>query len=175
MATVLDPSVDPTSPYYIHPSDNPSMKLVSLKFDGTFYNDWSRSMLISLSAKNKTGFVDGTLVKPIATAASYKACERCNSMLISWILGVLDQNIARSVLYFTTAREIWLNLEERFGQSSGTLLFEIQQSLSDIKQGSDSVSTYYTKIKMIWDQLNSVDPIQSCSCTNCTVTLLKSL
>lgn len=69
-------------------------------------------MLISLSAKNKTGYVDGTLVKPLATSISYEAWECCNSMLISWMLGVLDQNIAQSVLYFTTAREIRLNLKK---------------------------------------------------------------
>lgn len=71
MAT--DPSQDPTSPYYLHPFDNPGMKLVYLKFDGSSYNDWSRSMLISLSAKNKTGFIDGSLAKPLATTSSYKA------------------------------------------------------------------------------------------------------
>lgn len=166
---------DPTSLYYLHPSDNPSMKLVSLKFDETAYNDWTRSMLISLSAKNKIVFVDGTLIKPLATSNSYKAWERCNSMLISWILGVLDQNIARSVLYFTTVREVWLNLEERFGQASGSLLFELQQSLFDPKQGGDSVSAFYTKIKMIWDQLDSIDPIPMCNCTNCTCNISQKL
>lgn len=106
----LDVSQDPTSPYYIHPSDNPGMRLVSDKFDGNGYGDWKRSMIISLSAKNKLGFVDGSIVKPSAESVEFKAWGRCNSMLISWILGVLDHNLDRSVLYFSTAREIWLNL-----------------------------------------------------------------
>ncbi|XP_074377913.1 uncharacterized protein LOC141719435 [Apium graveolens] len=125
--------LDPSSPYYIHPSDNPGMKLVSFKFDGNSFSDWKRSMLISLAAKNKVGFVDGTILKPVSTDSTYKPWDRCNNMMISWILGVLDQDISRSVLYFTTTREIWLNLEERFGQASGTVLFSIQQSLHDLK------------------------------------------
>lgn len=85
---VLDPSQNPTSPYYIHPSDNPGMKFVSMQFDGKGYGDLKRSMMISLSAKNKTGFVDGTIQKPLMTdEVLYKAWDRCNSMLISWILG----------------------------------------------------------------------------------------
>lgn len=77
------------------------MKLVSLKFDGTSYADWKRSLLISLTSNNKIVFVDGTIVKLIETENTFKAWDRCNSMLISWLLGVLDQDIARSVLYFT--------------------------------------------------------------------------
>lgn len=45
-----DTSLDPSSPYYIHPSDNPGMKLVTFKFDGNGFADWKRSMLISLAA-----------------------------------------------------------------------------------------------------------------------------
>lgn len=37
-------------------------------------------------------------------------------------------NIASSVLYFTSAREISTKLEERYGQTSGTQLFETQQA-----------------------------------------------
>ncbi|XP_074356562.1 uncharacterized protein LOC141696301 [Apium graveolens] len=142
---VMDQSQNPTSPYYIHPSDNPGMKLVNIKFDGTGYGDWKCSMLISLSAKNKTGFVDGTITKPLIANPNYKAWERCNNMMISWLLGVLDQSSARS------------------------------QSLYEIKQGADSVSSYYTKIKMIWDQLDAVDPITSCKCAGCTCEITQKM
>ena len=171
----IDPSQNPISPYYIHPSDNPGMKLVSIQFDGTGYSDWKRSLLISLSAKNKIGFVDGSIEKPDVLDVTYKAWERCNSMMISWILGVLDQTIARSVLYFKTAREIWLNLEERYGQASGTVLYAVQQDLYKLKQGQDSVSSYYTKIKMIWDELDAIDPIPVSDCTHCTGILIQKL
>lgn len=35
-------------------------------------------------------------------------------MMISWILGVHVEDIAKNVLYFSTTRDIWLNLEERY-------------------------------------------------------------
>lgn len=43
-----DSSQNPASLYYIHPSDNPDMKLISLQFNGSSYGDWKHSMLISL-------------------------------------------------------------------------------------------------------------------------------
>lgn len=69
---LIDPSQDSSSHFYIHPSDNPGMKLASMKFDGNGYADRKRSMLISLAAKNKTFFVDGTIVKPVNTDVHIK-------------------------------------------------------------------------------------------------------
>lgn len=60
-----------------------------------------------------------------------------------------------------------MNLEERYGQSSGTLLFSLQQTLFEIKQGQDSISGYYTKMKMVWDQLDAIDPIPVCASVTC--------
>ena len=40
----IDPSQDPSSLYFLPPSDNPGMKLVSFKFDGNGYNDWPSLM-----------------------------------------------------------------------------------------------------------------------------------
>ncbi|XP_074352650.1 uncharacterized protein LOC141691793 [Apium graveolens] len=170
-----EPSQDPSPHYYLHPFDNPGMKLVLIKFDGTGYNDWKRLFLISLSAKNKCGFVDKSIPKPVEIDPYYKAWERCNSMMISWILGVLDQNLARSMLYFKSAREIWENLAENNVQASETLMYGLQQSLYEIRQGHDSISTYYTKIKMLYDQLDVVDPIKSCNCTQCTCQISQKL
>lgn len=93
----------------------------------TSYNDWKRSVMIGLSAKNKLGFVDGSIPKPANTSPMYQAWDRINITIISWLMKVLDAIIGRSVLYFPTARAIWLNLEERFGQASGTQVYTLTQ------------------------------------------------
>lgn len=53
---ILELTQDPTSVYFLHPSDNTSAQLVSPVFDGTDYADWKRMMIISLSSKNKVCF-----------------------------------------------------------------------------------------------------------------------
>ena len=55
---------DPNSPYYINPSENTALPIVSEKFSGEGYGEWKRSMVIALATKNKLGFVDGSLPKP---------------------------------------------------------------------------------------------------------------
>ncbi|XP_057545894.1 uncharacterized protein LOC130824891 [Amaranthus tricolor] len=163
----LDPIQDPVSPYYLHPSDS-QLLLVLIPFNGTGFNDWKRSVTITLSSKNKLVFVNGQIPKPNSTDPNFKSWERINSTIISWFMKVLDPHIARSVLSFPTAQAIWQNLEERFGITSGTQIYSLTQQLFAIDQGSDCLSTYFTKIKMLWDEFDASHPLPTCSCTNCT-------
>jgi len=54
----------------LHFFNNPDALLVSEIFTGENYIAWSRSMLISLTMKNKIMFVDGSLAQPITTDQS---------------------------------------------------------------------------------------------------------
>ncbi|KAL2922830.1 Retrovirus-related Pol polyprotein from transposon RE1 [Bienertia sinuspersici] len=162
---------DPTSVYYIHPSENPTQPLVTEKFNGDNFADWKRSMIITLAAKNKLCFVDGTLEEPQSTDADYEAWQRCNNLLISYLLRSLDMEIARSVMYFLTAREIWKDLEERYDQSSGPQLYILKKALLDLTQGNSPVTEYFTKMKPIWDQISGIRPLPVCKCGGCSCNL----
>ncbi|XP_021726333.1 uncharacterized protein LOC110693522 [Chenopodium quinoa] len=171
-----DPSSNPNSVYYLSNSDLTAIKLVTIVFDGSSFNDWRRSMTIALSARNKLSFVDGSLNQPAPNAQSFRIWNRCNDLVISWILNSLDAFIARSVLYLKTARQIWLDLEERFSQSSGPQLFSVQQQLSDISQSeNEGIAEFFTRIKMLWDQMDGLDPLPACICTGCSCTLTQKL
>lgn len=50
------------SPYYLHSSDHPGLVLASEALDGTNYIIWTIAMITSLEAKNKLGFIDGSIV-----------------------------------------------------------------------------------------------------------------
>ncbi|KAL8155975.1 hypothetical protein AgCh_001144 [Apium graveolens] len=84
-------------------------------------------MVLTLSAKNKLGFVDGSIVAPDATADEFKFWERCHNLVISWLLANLDDAIAKSVLFFHTAAEIWQDLDERYGFSSMAQVYSLEQ------------------------------------------------
>lgn len=53
--------IDLSHPFYIQPSDYPSMNLVSTVFDGKSYGGWR---IIALSAKNKLEFINGYITFP---------------------------------------------------------------------------------------------------------------
>ena len=107
----LPKTQDPSSVFFIHPNENPGVSLVYEKFAGENYSAWKRSMIIALAAKNKLCFVDGNLEKRQTTDTDFKEWERCNNLIISYLLKSLDVSISRSALYFSIAREIWKDLE----------------------------------------------------------------
>lgn len=113
--TVASLQIDPCHPYFLDSSDNPGMVLLNVTFDEACYGNWCRGVLISLSAKNKLGFINGTSKCPAEDSPLLDQWKRCNDMVISWMLNSLSREISESVLYSQTTREIWIELEEQYG------------------------------------------------------------
>ncbi|XP_070010707.1 uncharacterized protein [Nicotiana sylvestris] len=112
------------------------MNLVSTDFDRRSYGGWRRVVVIALSANNKLGFIDGTLTIPQVDSGLQKTWARCNDMVLSWILNSLSKEIGESVLYSQSAKDLWSDLENRFGQTNGAKLFQLQKQLSVVVKNS---------------------------------------
>ncbi|XP_006368040.1 uncharacterized protein [Solanum tuberosum] len=156
--------LDPSNPLFLNSADSPGMNLINMSFDGTNYGNWRRGVLISLSAKNKLVFINGKYPKPTANAPLFTQWVRCNDMVIAWLLNSLSKDIAESVIYSQTAEELWKELEQRYGQSDGTKMFQLQRDLSSISQGTSDIASYFTRLKRIWDQMKELNTFMNCSC-----------
>jgi hypothetical protein len=115
-------AVEFSSLFYLHHGDSPGTHLVSQPLVGNNYHTWKRSMPMALSAKNKLGFIDGSLAKP---AEDTSAWDRCNNMVLSWILNSVSQEISFSIIYIESAQEMWNDIKERFSQSNGPRIFQL--------------------------------------------------
>ncbi|XP_075085043.1 uncharacterized protein LOC142168280 [Nicotiana tabacum] len=157
-------SLDPSHPFYVHPSDSPGTHLVSPPFDGTGFVAWRKSMLVSLSAKNKLGLINGRHGKPSVDSSCYPFWERYNDMVIAWITNSLSREIATSELGYDTVREIWLDINEIFRQSSGSKFIQIQRKIGAISQGTSDIASYFTRLRSLWDEMSTayVGPVCSC-------------
>lgn len=85
-------------------------------------------------------------------------------MVISWLLNSLSKNIADSVIYSKTTKDLWEDLEDRFGQLNGAKLYHLQKELSDLVQRSSDIAGYFTKIKRLWDELDTLNTNVNCAC-----------
>uniref|UniRef100_A0A2N9FI02 Integrase catalytic domain-containing protein n=1 Tax=Fagus sylvatica TaxID=28930 RepID=A0A2N9FI02_FAGSY len=124
IAAIDDPM--PSSPYYLHASDNSSLILVTEPLTGDNFHSWFRSMNMALTIKNKLGFVDGSIREPEDGFRSplYAHWTRCNTVVITWILNCVSKKIHASVLYKPTAYVIWKELQDKFSQSNGPQIFQ---------------------------------------------------
>ncbi|KAL6322595.1 hypothetical protein AAG906_009909 [Vitis piasezkii] len=149
--------LDAANPYFLHHSDHPGMVLVSKPLNGDNYSTWCRAMTISLNAKSKLGFIDGTTTMPSATDKpdEHASWKKCNDMILSWILNSLSQDLADSVIFSTTAQEVWEDLRDRFSQSNAPRIFQIERDIACLTQDQMTVAAYYTRLKKLWDELGS--------------------
>jgi len=119
-------STELLDPYAIHHTNHIGIILASKSLDGNNYRQWSRAMCMSLSAKNKTGFIDGTITAPSPLNENYVSWKRCNDMVILWIVNSVHPDISNSIMYTEPAAAIWNDLKERFSQNSDSRIYHIR-------------------------------------------------
>jgi len=82
-------------------------------------------MLIALSTKGNLFFIDGTLTRPALISPDLKKWIKCNDMVMAGILNVITKDIGDSIINAKSARDMWIQLEERYGQTNGAKFYQI--------------------------------------------------
>ncbi|RVW76793.1 Retrovirus-related Pol polyprotein from transposon RE1 [Vitis vinifera] len=157
--------IEPSSPLYLHPSDNPGATITTCVFNGENYDMWEKAVKNALRAKNKLGIIDGTVNKPKGEDGNeLNAWEACNSMIISWMFNVIDKSLHSSVAYAQTAKDMWEDLKERYAVGNAPRVHQLRSEIVNLKQEGMTVAAYYAKIKGMWDELNQYIEIPECTC-----------
>ncbi|KAL2252651.1 uncharacterized protein LOC110012417 [Sesamum indicum] len=115
----------------------------------------------------KLCFIDGTSVKPCVTKPLFEHWIRVDSMVTTWILNCISKEIVGSFMYAKSARTLWLDLEERYGECNGPLLYQLQREIASLTQGNKLVVEYFSRLRLIWDELDMLMPNPQCTC-GCT-------
>ncbi|XP_010436806.1 PREDICTED: uncharacterized protein LOC104720623 [Camelina sativa] len=154
------------SPLSLQSSDHPGLMIVAHDLDGTNYNSWSIAMRISLDAKNKLSFIDGSLPRSCDSDYDFKIWSRCNSMVKSWILNVVSKEIYDNILYYQDAAEMWDDLFTRFKVNNLPRRYQLEQAVMTLRQGQLDLSSYFTKKKTLWEQLANTKSrnVKKCDC-----------
>ncbi|KAL0448170.1 UNVERIFIED_CONTAM: hypothetical protein Slati_1944900 [Sesamum latifolium] len=160
---------------YLHPSEHSGMSLASLPLDGTNFFAWSRSVYLSLGTKLKLGFIDGSFPKPTVGSKNFEQWRRVDLMVTSWIWNSISKDLVEAFMYISSSHELWLELQGRYGRSNGPIIYQIQRELSTVSQGDLSVTTYFTKVKKLWNEFACLVPAPKCSCGSCTCEIGKMI
>ncbi|XP_049349058.1 uncharacterized protein LOC125813630 [Solanum verrucosum] len=104
------------------------------------YMSWRHVVLRALSVKSKTRFINGKVVKPDPADPTFMQWERCDDMVTSWILNCLSPDLRDSLQYVNNAKDLW--------------------------EGALDVTGYYTKMKKLWEEMNTLDVNSQCTCVS---------
>lgn len=110
--------IDISSPFYLGSGDQPGNQITHVLLKSDNYVSWSRAITLSLKARRKFGFVDGTIAKPTDSKILLD-WDTVNSMVVSWILRSIDPKLVQSIPFHDNAKQLWDYLEKRFCIANG--------------------------------------------------------
>ncbi|XP_075092287.1 uncharacterized protein LOC142172541 [Nicotiana tabacum] len=90
--------------------------------------------------------------------------EKCNAIVLTWIGSTIADELMASIMYASSAKKVWSEFEERFDRSNLTRIFHLWTEIATLRQGTESVTSYYSKMKDCWDELDVLAPLPSCDC-----------
>ncbi|KAH0770678.1 hypothetical protein KY290_014659 [Solanum tuberosum] len=158
--------IDHDHPLYLSSSDVPGAVQIGIQLTGMEnYTLWSRAMELTLLTKNKLGFVDGTIKHASYTVDfENKQWDRCNAIVLSWLMSNVSKELVSGILFRADASLVWNDLKERFDKVNMSRIFHLHKAIVTHTQGTSPVSVYYSKLKDLWDEFDSIVPPPSCNC-----------
>ncbi|XP_016206251.1 uncharacterized protein LOC107646588 [Arachis ipaensis] len=121
----------------------------------------------ALRSKNKVKFLDGSIPKPAENQPLFETWDRCNNILLSWLNLSLFAEITKSVMWISNASDLWKDLKNRYSHGDVFRVGELKEEFYTIRQGDLVVTSYFTKLKSVWEELENLHTIPSCiACVN---------
>ncbi|KAL3373520.1 hypothetical protein AABB24_005477, partial [Solanum stoloniferum] len=128
------------------------------------YTLWSKAMQLSLLGKNKVGFIDGSVMRDHFSGNLARLWDRCNAIVVSWILCNVSKELHSGVLFCSDSQLIWVDLKERFNTVNNSRIFQLHKEIFTLVQGVSAVSVYYSRLKDLLDEYDSIMPPPLCNC-----------
>ncbi|KZV19361.1 hypothetical protein F511_25096 [Dorcoceras hygrometricum] len=136
-------------------SDMSSSHSTTYRLNGRNYLQWAQSVKIVICARGKLGFLTGDLPPPATTDPTYSTWLADNSIVLAWLINSMEPNISRRYLWFKTAHEVWDAVRRMYSDlGNASQLFELRSKLKEIKQGSNSVTHYFSELQELWQELD---------------------
>ncbi|XP_052880548.1 uncharacterized protein LOC128286842 [Gossypium arboreum] len=156
--------IDFHHPLFLHPSDTLGTVLVSHRLtDVENYTVWSRSLRIALLAKNKLEFIDGVCLRSVYPESLRAQWDRCNTFVLSWIFNTVSPDLLAGLVFASDAAAVWKDLKDHFSKVDGSRIFFLHQSIAHLTQVDASVSSYFTQLKLLWDEYTTLVSFFDCA------------
>lgn len=72
----------------------------------------------------------------------------CDYLMCSWITNSMKPEYIEAFIDAPTATHLWKDIIDRYGQNSGTVVYQLEREVMQISQGM-SVNEYFNKIKKV--------------------------
>lgn len=75
-------------------------------------------MIHALIAKNKIGFIDGSIQSPPKKdkPSEFALWNQCKIMILSWLTHSVEPDLAKGVIHAKTTHHVWVDFKDQFLQ-----------------------------------------------------------
>ncbi|XP_028795942.1 uncharacterized protein LOC114751436 [Neltuma alba] len=139
--------------------------IIAHKLNGSNYLQWSQSVLMYLRGRRKEEYITGEAPQLKPGDSNYNTWFAENNLVMTWLCNSMTVEISEGYLLAKTAKEIWDAARRTYSAIDNTAaLFHIKRLQRELKQGSMTVTQYYTALTRLWQQLDMFD-IHEWSCS----------
>jgi transposase InsO family protein len=108
-----------------------------------------------LRGRGKIGYITGDKKQPDKEGADYVTWDAENSMVMTWLVNSMTEEIGANYLCYATAKDLWEGVAEMYSDlDNQSQIYELTLQLGEIRQADDSVTKYFNCLKRIWQDLD---------------------
>ncbi|RVW98281.1 hypothetical protein CK203_034262 [Vitis vinifera] len=131
-------------------TDGIILPITGHKLNGQNFIQWAQSVRIFICGKGKEEYLTGAIVQPKEDDPGYRTWKLENSMVMSWLINSMTNDIGENFMYYGTTKEIWDAARETYSNIDNTsAIFEIKSILQDLRQGDSTVTEYFNILTRI--------------------------
>ncbi|RVW55665.1 hypothetical protein CK203_096412 [Vitis vinifera] len=113
-------------------SKSHSIQITTIRLNGDNFLRWSQSVRMYIRGRGKMGYLTREKKAPAVDDPNYAIWDAENSMVMSWLVNSMEEDISSNYMCYPIAQELWEN----------------------IQQGEDNITKYFNSSKRIWQDLD---------------------
>ena len=125
-----------------------------------FFLQWSQSVRMYIRGRGKMAYLTGEKTAPAKDDPAYATWDAENSMVMTWLVNSMEEDINSNHICYPTAQELWENVNQMYlDVGNQSQIFELTLKLGEMCQGDDSVTKYFNSLKRVWQDLDHSTPM----------------
>ncbi|KAG6521029.1 hypothetical protein ZIOFF_018095 [Zingiber officinale] len=133
-------------------------QITTIKLNGDNFLRWSQSVKMYIRGRGMMGYLTGEKKTPSEKDPMYATWDAENSMVMTWLVNSMEEEIGANYMCFPTAYELWENINQMYSDlGNQSQIFELTLKLGELRQGEEPVTKYFNSLKRIWQDLDLFD------------------
>nr|XP_024926670.2 uncharacterized protein LOC112490678 [Ziziphus jujuba var. spinosa] len=115
------------------PKNHP-FQITTIRLNGDNFLRWSQSVRMYIRGRGKIGYITRDTKKPDVNDPTYAIWDAENSMVMTWLVNSMAEEIGANYLCYSTAKELWDSISQMYSDlENQSQVHELTLQLGDIR------------------------------------------